>query len=322
MLHIIKLGCYTLVKERGEDMKKLILLLGLSFGLIACSAQKTKSVDTAVETMAMDESAKEEVSYDTTTEEGYQAPITEKKIIKNYNIGGQTKDYDLAKKTIEDLVGEFKGYIASSNESLHQNRFFNIEAKIPQERSDEFIGRLDQIEVLNINSKNSFTDDVTDTYRDTELRIDSLEKRLDKLYQIQKEDMDMESRLALEKQIGDTIFEIEEYKKNKMNLDKEIDYASISISIDEVGVSSNNELEADFSSRVREAFNSSFDNFIRAIKDLIVFVIFALPFIVIIAILALVIILIVKKSRKRKNRKTKDNEEKNKENKKTEINNS
>ena len=131
MLHIIKLGCYTLVKERGEDMKKLILLLGLSFGLIACSAQKTKSVDTAVESMAMDESAKEEASYDTTTEEGYQAPITEKKIIKNYNIGGQTKDYDLAKKTIEDLVGEFKGYIASSNESLHQNRFFNIEAKIP-----------------------------------------------------------------------------------------------------------------------------------------------------------------------------------------------
>lgn len=296
-------------------MKKLILILGLSFGLIACGAQNANEIDNSVESMAIDESVKDDSKAETSTEYGYQDPVQEKKIIKNYNIGGQTKEYDLVKKTIEDLVAEFNGYIASSNESLSQTRYFNIEAKVPQDRADEFIGRLDQVQALNINSKNSYTDDVTDTYRDTELRIDSLEKRLDKLYQIQKEDMDMESRLALEKQIDDTIFEIEEYKRSKINLDKEIDYASISISIDEVGVGTKNDLEADFSSRVKEALSTSLDNFIRAIKNFIVFVIYALPFIVIIAILALVISFIVKKFSKRKKSNKKENNEKEKVNK-------
>lgn len=233
-----------------------------------------------------------------------------RKLIITYSISGDTKEYDAVLNSIRSLIESLNGYTTNSYESSYGRRSSNITVKIPKGDADGFIKGLENIKDYNIQEKDKKSTDVTETYVDNELRLGSLKKKLERLYELQKEQATLEELLLVESEIDDTTFEIERIERDLKNLDTQIDYTEFNLSISEVTANSTTYTKLSFSDRLGTAFEDTFDNFVSGIQDFLIVLIYLIPYIVLIAIVIFVIKFLKKKFNFKFRRKPKDKVEK------------
>ena len=85
-----------------------------------------------------------------------------------------------------------------------------------------------------IKSSNSFCEDLTTSYIDTETKLSNLQKEHDKLQALALEAVDIQDILAINDRITSIEQELDCYNKLMEQLDKDVRYATYNITIDEV----------------------------------------------------------------------------------------
>lgn len=209
---------------------------------------------------------------------------SDRKIIVTYSMTMETKEYDESMKELNALINSFNGVRTYIQEDNYNTRNINLAVSIPRDKATEFVDEIGKIETLVIKDKNLSSEDVTDKYTDTELRLKTLREKLERLNNLQAEQSELEDLLKLENEITDTILEIERIEGSLKSMDSKIDYTRINITLREISSVVSTYTRPAFGNRLSTAFAESIDNFIYGFQELIIGIIYAAPSLLLFAI--------------------------------------
>lgn len=295
------------MKRKWKPIRLLVAAMTAALLLAGCGAGSDNS---ATSSMAMSASDGMEITMDAAAANGLETgeidantlEDTERKIVYTASVSIETETFEDSSDTIQQLVDEAGGYIASS--SLRGNtskgsRSVSYSCKIPAENYKSFLESLSG--TGNVYRVNQYTDDITTQYVDVEARLSTLENQRERLEELASEAEDIDTLLSIETQLGEVQYQLESYTAQMRALQNQVSYSTVDIDLSEV----NNVSEgAAFGTRVKAAFGGSWDTFVAAVQGIIIVLIYLLPGLVVLAvILAVVIPLAVRHKRKEKARK-------------------
>ncbi|WP_181965117.1 DUF4349 domain-containing protein [Anaerococcus nagyae] len=232
----------------------------------------------------------------------YSDISSDRKIENIFDYTFESINYDQDYDKLTKLVDDHKGYIESSNLNIDTGRNgdenirnFGASIKIPQEESNKFKNEI--VKIGKIIYQSSYTNDLTSSYKDINIRLSSKEKELDKLNDLMKNAKNIDETMAIQARILEVEEEIDQIKSMIKDVDSKVTYDTFDININEVydynNYANNN---PDFSSRIKEAFKDSIHIFSKFWQDLLVAIVSIWPLILV----AIIIIYIIKKSKEKK----------------------
>lgn len=210
-------------------MKKFIIIILSTLLLLSCGGKSGSSNNINFTTQSavpppspmLEEDAVVTDSVNYTSESNI-----ERKLIVTVDIRINSKDVEKSYKSIENKVKEYNGYF--DNVESSKNRYY-LTIRIPKDNLNNFISFMEESE--KIENKNINTQDVTDTYYDTDNRIKNREVLLEKLRNYLKEAKNIDEILKIEDRINTLTYEIERMKGNLQNLQSSIDYSRVTVNI-------------------------------------------------------------------------------------------
>lgn len=213
------------------------------------------------------------------------APVQEKKIIRSVNLTIGTQAYDDSLAALKARCTEMEGWIASSSESVTGNgsRRAYLNLRIPSASLDAFLegaGSLGRI-----TNRDEYATDVTESYYDTQSRLDTQLALMARLQALVTDAADLSDLLALESQIADTQYEIDRLQSSLNSTDRQVDYATVDISLkEETAATDITDNEKNLGQRLLSALETGAEAFLSFLADMLVFLTAALPFIAIVAV--------------------------------------
>jgi uncharacterized protein DUF4349 len=145
-----------------------------------------------------------------------------RKKILTANISLEVPDLEVTETALKLLVADIDGWIDRS--SMWENSI-SLTLRVPAENLDEFLLKTGDLGELI--SKSISADDVTDYYFDTETRLETLRVLQGKYTEYLKEAKDMEDIITIERELNNTISEIESMERTMRRLDGQISYSTV-----------------------------------------------------------------------------------------------
>lgn len=306
-------------------MKKYLRGLILIFSLIlaACSTANDSS-------NRQDLAGSPEMANDASQEEAANMgqnvgeDLIGEKVIKTVSLGFETLVFEDTKDFILNVVQTHQAYTEYSYESTYtpagsfgpdSSVFKRIDStyRVPTESLKQFMADLEGMEAVKTNEEIG-SEDVTQTYRDTETRIGVLEQKEARLSELLEQAVTIEEILAIEDSLSQSIAERESLQSQLDSIDDLIDYTVVRITVLErqrLADSRGNALP--FWERFRIAIMDSVFAFYYWLQDAVIVLIYALPYLIILTIAFLLFWIIKKRRNKgkpiRRKKITKDSEE-------------
>jgi hypothetical protein len=218
------------------------------------------------------------------------------KLIQTIGLELETKEYTQTVADIEALVKSLKGYVQSSyvprprNETEFSNLVANLSVMIPTASIDDFI--LKAGNTSNIVNERREVYNVTDIYRDTEARINTLKAKEVRLLELLKQSGSLSDLLMIENELSNTRYEIERLDASIQDYDKRIEYTQFNLTIREVYEYSPSE-RAGLWERIVKEFTSNAQSFLRALESGFIFIVSTLPFLLVEVVLWILPLLFV-----------------------------
>ncbi len=273
------------------SMLTLIFLYGCGSSERAESPSHNKSQDFAA--VGYNEKSEEDSSPEEAILNGadmINSQFTSQKIIYTAEISVETEAFDKAVESIRNKTNEVKGYIENSSvrgkgseENDPKHGYFIL--RIPR-KEFEYIKKSAESWGSIIQS-NSSAQDVTESYIDTETRLQTLQIQQDRIMELLKKADKMEDIITLEQELQSIRYKIETYTSSLRKMDSLVDYSTISINLYEVKKVT--VVPKGFSQEIGKATKSSWNMFGEFIKGAIVIIIYALPYILILGIIVVII---------------------------------
>lgn len=156
------------------------------------------------------------------------------KLIYRGELTLETTQFDQAQTSLDELVAELDGYYqersVSGVGSGYRSGWYTV--RIPAEAFDQFCDRTGQL--CHLVSAYATTTDISETYYDTEGRLATQKTKLERLQDLLSKASSMEDIIALESALSETEQAIDDLSGSLRWYDSQIDYASVSVSIQEV----------------------------------------------------------------------------------------
>ncbi len=222
----------------------------------------------------------------------------EKKIIRNARLTIQTQRFDWSLDTLKRACEQQGGWIESSSESLNSStglRTASLTLRIPQNELDAY---LDGAEALGrITSRSESAEDVTASYQDTQARLDTQLALMERLQALITASADLSDLLALESQIADTQYQIDNLTRSLNRTDRQVAYSTVTVALREEKTVELTDDTVTFGERLLSAVQVGAQAFVGFLGDAVVFLVAALPFIVIVGVIALIVIVIKRRKK-------------------------
>lgn len=151
---------------------------------------------------------------------------TGRKKVISASVGFEVKDLNNAEESILKLVSDYEGWIDNSS---YQESSLYLTVRIPTERLEEFLA--DSSELGKVTSKSIHADDVTDYYTDTEARLETLMVLKERYTEYLRKAESMEDIITIERELSNTITEIEQLERTMRRLTTQIDYATVNLTL-------------------------------------------------------------------------------------------
>lgn len=307
-------------------MKKISLLLAalltLSIALCGCSGTN-KAVD------------RSELAYDTTLE-GPQMP-TEKsdgiqssgyeenaagdiyrndnnKIIRTASLTIQTTQFDAAIEALNRLTEANGGYYETAD--VESGGYYNKRAnrsacfvvRIPRENFNAFRDGTDGIG--HVYSLSERTQDVGESYYDTEARLETLTTKRDRLLALLEQAVDMKDIIILEDALAEVQYQIDQHTADLRKYDSLIGYSTFTIRLNEVvEITQEPDAKESFGSRLLTSLKTGCAEFGEGLQDLAIWFARNLLGILIFAAVVVVIVIGARRSVRRRMAKRSSGEE-------------
>ena len=221
-----------------------------------------------------------------------------RKIVRTVDLTMETLNFDDAIAKITSAAASYGGYLEYSyvsGESIRSNgdaRYASFTVRIPADQLDNFVNGFDAS--FNILNKTENSTDITDTYYDTQARLNSLLTQEERLLAMLEGATELQYMLEIENTLANVRYQIESYYSTINRYDKQIALSTVSISLQEVIEYQPIVVKPKtFGERLSQAFSESWKDFADGWKNFMVGFVYVLPGLITLAVLAGLIILIV-----------------------------
>ncbi len=222
----------------------------------------------------------------------------EKKIIRTASITIATKTYEDSLAMLRSACAELGGWVESTSESVSSStglRTASLTLRVPQTGLDGYL--LGASAWGRITRRSETATDVTESYRDTQARLDTQLALMERWQALMAECDNFNDLLTLESQIAETQYNIDSLQSSLNRTDRQVTYSTVYISLREETDVDVTDGTVSLGERIRAAIRLGGETFVTFAGDVVVFLVAALPFIGIVAA-AYIVIRIVKKVRK------------------------
>ena len=292
-------------------MKRMVsLLLALVLALVLAGCGASKAAGGASDSMAASEpetgywsnNSKSDDNYD---EGGYDADGTPAsdpasrpvKMIYNGYMEMQTQDFDAAASGIDALVRALGGYFQQSsvsNRGSSSYRYGSYTIRIPAAQFEAFFQRAGQL--CHVTYTNTTADDVSESYYDTEARLETARIKLERLQQLLAKATSMEDIITIESAISETEWDIENLSGTLRHYDALVDYATVNVELSEVyQLSGQDKAVTTFGGRLGQSFVNGLRAVGSALEDFAVWLAYSWVWLAVIAAAAVSVIRIVRR---------------------------
>ena len=260
------------------------------------------------------ETAAEESSLSSLSASGALRTPSDKsdKLIYSGSLRLQTLEYEKTMQSIHDKIEAVGGFVqyedeSDGNDSWYYDsesvsrRYAQIEARIPSKEFQDFMDSLQEDgKVLN---RHVNVDNISQTYAETEASVKAYEIEQERLLDMMDKAETIEDMIAVEARLSEVEAELGRYKTSLSSMDRDVEYSSVSISVDEVREYTEKPDDSTFLSRLKETVKSSWSGFLRIMEELLYVVIRLVPFLIVIAVIILIVRAIRKKTSPRRQAK-------------------
>lgn len=260
---------------------------------IQANSADLAEAETAEESVA--DTAAESIAQPAGEEPAESAP----KIIYRVSMEMQTKEYENTLSEIEQAIAANNGYSESQNLSNGSNSYRSAyyTIRIPVENLDSFLAQTEEIAaVTNINKS---AEDVSENYYDIQSRLVSAQTKLARLQELLREAEDMADIIELESAISDAQWEIDSYTGSLKYYDSQIQYSTVTISLQEVYEVVTEEVPQTFGEKIAQAFSQGVRSVGAFFKNAVLWISASWIWILIVAVAAALVILIIRHIRRR-----------------------
>jgi hypothetical protein len=223
------------------------------------------------------------------------------KIIYSAEARIETKDYDKAIEDVNALVKELGGYLESSSIGgasylSRSGRWAEFVIRVPSASFSDFTGRLP--DMGNLVYCRSYSQNVTTEYIDVESRLESYRIQEERLLAMLEQATELEDMLVIESHLAEVRYNIESYTSQLNYLDSQVNYSTVTLSVEEVVEYSPDQSETQsFAARMKAAFSGGISGLIELVQDIILFLLYSWYLIVIAVV---IVIIVVRRIRKRR----------------------
>lgn len=300
----------------------LVVILSLLLVLGGCGAAgNSMAMDKAemeapmassMPTLDVDGAVKDYYESTETTESIYNSDSN--KIIRTANITIQSTEFDSAVAALNHLTEQMGGYFETADiqSGGYYNQYANRSAyyvvRVPKENFVAFRNGSSGIGHVYSISENS--QDVGETYYDTEARLATLTTKRDRLLALLEKADKMSDIITLENALADVQYEIDRHTATLRKYDSLIGYSTFYIRINEVSkITEEPGIKESFGSKFVSSLKKGFAEFGETLQDFAIW--FArnlIGIVIFIAVVAVVVIVIRRKLNRRRARKQDDSE--------------
>lgn len=197
--------------------------------------------------------------------------IQEKKIIMNGTVYIVEEDLVKLSNSLHKKAEEVGGYI--ENESVGEEKLI-AKVRIPSNKFDDFMSYTEK--GFTVKNKNISSENITDAYVDNEARLKNLRAQEEQVLTILKKANTVEEVLKVQAELYKIRGEAEALEAKKKSWDKQVDYASITISADRKMIVADNKKTiiggSDFIKSIGKGFTNTSVSFILAIEHILIFI--------------------------------------------------
>lgn len=206
-------------------------------------------------------------------------------LVYTSNISLETTDYKKTTDELNELMTRFKAFTQSIDERNGSRRSMNMVIRVPSKDFDSFIQALRNSDAVSVTGISTNVDNITTTYNDNEIRITALETQHARLLELLAEAKDLTDVIKIEQRLSEVEIELTKLKSNRGQMENEVAYATVGITIYEVTTYS----EVSFLQKIVNAFSGSWSSFTASVQDFLISLIYALPHLVVLAVAFLVL---------------------------------
>ena len=303
------------MKSRLRLLAVLLAAATLTAGCGGASKEMAASAPMAAD-MAAEEAAVEEyygeekIEMETAATGGVNTNSTvsqtaqvNRKLIRNFDVNIETKEFDGVLSGIQAKVQELGGYIEQSSLDggsayySHYNRYSDMTVRVPTDKLDSFIANVK--ETANVTYISESTEDITLRYVDTESRKIALETERDRLLELLEKAETVEDIITIESRLSEVRYELESYASQLRTYDNQVDYSTVHISIREVDRETKVEPKT-FWEEVTEEFGDSLYDMGRGFRNFAIWFLGSSPYLVIWAVVIVAVVLVFRTFGKKK----------------------
>mgnify|MGYP000322775966 CR=1 FL=1 len=261
-------------------MKKIILFASIVLLTIGCNDKQEFAYDAKV--MEYDASlssksfakGKRMKSVSSSLKENV---TIERKLIKTGSVTFETKELETTRKSILDLVNQYRGYVARDNQYKSDDRISTtIAVRIPAKSFDLVLEGIAK-GVEKFDTKNIHISDVTEQFLDVEARLKTKKALEAKYLEILKKAKTVREILDVERELGKLRGDIEATEGRLKYLQSQVSFSTLNITFYKKIAGS----EIGFGSKIGDAFKQGFEN----VKAFTVSMINVWPFMIILFLL-------------------------------------
>lgn len=292
-----------------KKLSALLLALMMVLSMAACGAS-SKDAD-RYEAMAEPENGIQQNASEEAAPETPNVLPENRKLIRTVYLDAETKDMETLVSQVCSQVTELGGYI-QSKEQYHGSEYdsyrsADLTIRVPAEKADELIGKVDS--AANLISTSENLEDVTLDYVATESRMKALQTEEARLLEMMESAEDMSDLLAIEERLTDVRSELETITSQMRTYDNLIDYTTIYLHVSQVQELTEAEPET-FWQRVKSGFADNLSGLGEGIVDFTVWLIVSLPYLVPVILIIVLIVVLVKRRKNKKKKKAAEKEQK------------
>ena len=178
------------------------------------------------------------------------------KIIYTADVDLETKEFDQASQALDEAVKELGGWFESR--SLYQGgsyRRLSCTIRVPAEQFEPLLERAG--EAAHMVSRDAYSEDVSETYYDSEARLTTQRTKLERLQTLLAQAATMEDIIALESALSETELQIEYLTGSLRRYDSLVGYSTVNLQLREVyRLSTDEETPMTFGERLGSAFST------------------------------------------------------------------
>lgn len=227
------------------------------------------------------------------------AALQDAKLIYSADIGLETTAFDSTVSQLTELVTRLGGYFEYSNiDNYGRYRSGYYTVRVPAEAFDELC--LQAGELCQLNYINRSAEDISESYYDTESRLETQKTKLSRLQELLSRAESMEDIITIESEISETELNIERLTGTLRSYDSLVSYSTVSISLSEVYKLSDIEEPAiGFGAKLLSALKQGCVSFVSGLEELALAIAYGwIGWLIFIIILIVVIRVAVKKIRR------------------------